>query len=63
MARQLKEAEEMEVLERMAKELQSQVAAEAPDESKEEKREHVHHELQKLCQSTSAIAASIKEKV
>uniref|UniRef100_A0A0E0B427 Probable purine permease n=1 Tax=Oryza glumipatula TaxID=40148 RepID=A0A0E0B427_9ORYZ len=45
---QLKEAEEMEVLERMAKELQSQVAAEAPDESKEEKRERVHHELQKL---------------
>lgn len=63
MAQQLKEAEEMEVLERMAKELQSQVAAEAPDESKEEKRERVHHELQKLCRPTSAIAASIKEKV
>jgi vacuolar-type H+-ATPase subunit I/STV1 len=46
MRRRLKEAEEMDELERTAEELQSR--ASAVDESEEEKRERVRRELQKV---------------
>jgi hypothetical protein len=50
MRRRLKEAEEMDELERTAEELQSR--ASAVDESEEEKRERVRRELQKVLPSS-----------
>ncbi|PNT65191.1 uncharacterized protein LOC100824440 [Brachypodium distachyon] len=59
MTRRLKEAEEMEELERTAEELQSR--ASAVDESEEEKRERVRRELQKVAKEQAERRATAKQ--
>ncbi|KAF7067436.1 hypothetical protein CFC21_073336 [Triticum aestivum] len=59
MARRLKEAEEMDELERTAEELQSRAAPD--DESEEEKRERVRRELQKVAKEQAERRATGKQ--
>ncbi|KAG8057779.1 hypothetical protein GUJ93_ZPchr0002g25381 [Zizania palustris] len=61
LARRLKEAEEMEELERTAEQLQSQASADAPEESEEEKRERVRRELQKVAKEQAERRATAKQ--
>ncbi|XP_048531626.1 eukaryotic translation initiation factor 5B [Triticum urartu] len=58
-ARRLKEAEEMDELERTAEELQSRAAPD--DESEEEKRERVRRELQKVAKEQAERRATGKQ--
>lgn len=59
LARRLKEAEEMDELERTAEELQSRAAPD--DESEEEKRERVRRELQKVAKEQAERRATGKQ--